>query len=195
MVEPITFPIIASLHKLGSRSYLQECIRQKASANNVHTCEYTDKVLEKTMCTCWPCQKKQIHGEWSLHARCHKFQSTRRSCFTEILPPGGKYGDFGGRFVPESMVSYLEELTSVFECAIQDPSFWEEYASAKPTETVTPLHKARNLTAYAGGATIWLKREDQNSCGSHKTRSIVGQLLLARRMGRHDIVADCTAAK
>lgn len=105
----------------------------------------------------------------------------------------GKFGDFGGRFVPESMILYLEELALGFESAIQDPSFWREYI--RETQPTTQLHKAHQLTAIAQGATIWLKREDQNRYGSHRTRSIVGHLLLARRMGRSDIVTDCAAAK
>ncbi|KAJ5379752.1 Tryptophan synthase [Penicillium cataractarum] len=104
------------------------------------------------------------------------------------------YGSFGGRFVPESIMGFLYELTSVFESAISDPSFWAEYAAFQRTRN-TPLQRASKLTDLAGGANIWLKREDQNEYGSHKTRNIVGQLLLARRMGRAEVVADCASAK
>ncbi|KAJ5206412.1 Tryptophan synthase beta subunit-like PLP-dependent enzymes superfamily [Penicillium cf. griseofulvum] len=104
------------------------------------------------------------------------------------------YGSYGGRFAPESIMGFLYELTSFFEATVSDPSFWEEYATFQSSQ-VTPLHTAENLTRLAGGATIWLKREDKNEYGSHKTRNITGQLLLARRMGRSEIVTDCASAK
>lgn len=106
----------------------------------------------------------------------------------------GGYGSFGGRFVPESIMGFLTDLTSFFEATISDPSFWAEYASFQHAQP-TPLHMSSKLTALAGGATIWLKREDLNDYGSHKTRNIIGQLLLARRMGRIEIVTDCASAK
>lgn len=106
----------------------------------------------------------------------------------------GGYGSFGGRFVPESIMGFLYELTSVFESAVSDPSFWAEYATFQRARN-TPLQMARKLTDLAGGANIWLKREDQNEYGSHKSRNIIGQLLLARRMGRAEVVTDCASAK
>ena len=104
------------------------------------------------------------------------------------------YGAFGGRFAPESIIGFLNEISSVFEVTVSDPSFWSEFATYHRAEP-TQLYRADKLTAEAGGATIWLKREDQNEYGSHKTRNIIGQLLLARRMGRAEIVTDCAAAK
>ncbi|KAJ5679882.1 hypothetical protein N7462_008126 [Penicillium macrosclerotiorum] len=106
----------------------------------------------------------------------------------------GGYGSFGGRFVPEPIVGFLHELTTVFEATVSDPAFWVDYARYQRNLT-TPLQKATKLTKVAGGATIWLKREDQAEYGSHKTRNIVGQLLLAKRMGRTEIVTDCASAK
>ncbi|CAG8195516.1 unnamed protein product [Penicillium salamii] len=103
------------------------------------------------------------------------------------------YGSFGGRFAPESIMGFLYELTSFFEATVSDPSFWEEYATFQ--RAPTPLHMASKLTTLAGGATIWLKREDQNEYGTHKSRNIIGQLLLAKRMGRSEIVTDCASAK
>ncbi|KAJ5138283.1 uncharacterized protein N7515_003131 [Penicillium bovifimosum] len=104
------------------------------------------------------------------------------------------YGVYGGRFAPESIMGFLYELTSFFEATVSDPSFWEEYATFQRDQP-TPLYKATNLTALAGGATIWLKREDKNDYGTHKARNIIGQLLLARRMGRSEIVTECASAK
>lgn len=124
--------------------------------------------------------------------------------YVPILQPDGTlrppqvsfsgYGSFGGRFVPESIMGFLTDLTSFFEVTISDPSFWAEYATFHRKE-FTPLQSASKLTATAGGANIWLKREDLNDYGSHKTRNILGQLLLARRMGRIEIVTDCASAK
>lgn len=91
-------------------------------------------------------------------------------------------------------MGFLTDLTSFFEATISDPTFWAEYASFQRAQP-TPLHMATKLTAMAGGATIWLKREDMNDYGSHKTRNIIGQLLLARRMGRIEIVTDCASTK
>lgn len=88
----------------------------------------------------------------------------------------------------------LSELTSFFEATVSDPSFWQEYATYYNPQQ-SSLQMARKLTALAGGATIWLKREDQNEYGSHKTRNILGQLLLARRMGLAEVVTDCASAK
>lgn len=103
------------------------------------------------------------------------------------------YGSFGGRFAPESIMGFLYELTSFFEDTVSDPAFWSEYATFQ--NAPTSLHIAPNLTSLANGATIWLKREDENYYGSHKVRNITGQLLLARRMGRQEIVTDCASAK
>lgn len=104
------------------------------------------------------------------------------------------YGSYGGRFAPESIIDFLASLTSFFESAVSDPSFWAEFATYQRAQP-TSLQVASKLTARAGGATIWLKREDQNEYGSHKTRNIIGQLLIARRMGFSEIVTDCAAAK
>ncbi|KAJ5125203.1 Tryptophan synthase beta chain [Penicillium atrosanguineum] len=106
----------------------------------------------------------------------------------------GGYGSYGGKFVPESIIGFLHDLTSFFEVTVSDPSFWAEYATFQRPQP-TPLQMASKLTALAGGATIWLKREDKNEYGSHKSRNIIGQLLLARRMGRIEIVTDCASAK
>lgn len=104
------------------------------------------------------------------------------------------YGPYGGRFAPESLIDFLNNLTSFFETTISDPLFWSEYATYQQAEP-TPLQIASKLTSLSGGATIWLKREDRNEYGSHKTRNIIGQLLLARRMGFTEVVTDCAAAK
>lgn len=90
-------------------------------------------------------------------------------------------------------MGFLYELTTFFEATVSDPSFWEEYATFH--RAPTPLHMASKLSALAGGATIWLKREDQSEYGTHRSRNVIGQLLVAKRMGRTEIVTDCASAK
>ena len=109
----------------------------------------------------------------------------------------GHWGRFGGRYVPEILVAPLEELTEEFTRARQDNNFWRElnqllrdYAG-RPT----PLFHARRLTAHAGGAQIYLKREDLLHTGAHKINNAMAQALLARRMGKHRIIAETGAGQ
>ncbi len=109
----------------------------------------------------------------------------------------GHWGKFGGRYVPETLVAPLEELTTEFMRARGDPNFWRElnrllrdYAG-RPT----PLFHAQRLTAHAGGAQIYLKREDLLHTGAHKINNAVGQALLARRMGKHRVIAETGAGQ
>jgi tryptophan synthase beta chain len=109
----------------------------------------------------------------------------------------GHWGKFGGRYVPETLVAPLDELTSEFMRAREDRSFWQELDQllrdycGRPT----PLFHARRLTAYAGGAQIYLKREDLLHTGAHKINNAVGQALLARRMGKRRIIAETGAGQ
>src|SRR6201981_3045138 len=107
----------------------------------------------------------------------------------------GHWGKFGGRYVPETLVAPLEELTSEFVRARGDPDFWRElnrllrdYAG-RPT----PLFHAKRLTAQAGGAQIFLKREDLLPTAAHKINNALGQVLLARRMGKRRVIAETGA--
>ena len=109
----------------------------------------------------------------------------------------GHWGKFGGRYVPETLVAPLEELTTEFMRARGDPNFWRElnlllrdYAG-RPT----PLFHAQRLTTHAGGAQIYLKREDLLHTGAHKINNAVGQALLARRMGKHRVIAETGAGQ
>src|ERR1700681_875468 len=109
----------------------------------------------------------------------------------------GHWGRYGGRYVPETLVAPLEEMTAEFMRARGDASFWEEFHkllrdfSGRPT----PLFRACRLTEYAGGAQIFLKREDLSHTGSHKINNAVGQALLARRMGKRRIIAETGAGQ
>src|ERR1700674_3678423 len=109
----------------------------------------------------------------------------------------GHWGRYGGRFVPETLMAPLEELTAAYEAARADETFQKEldgllkdYAG-RPT----PLFLARRLTEHAGGARIYLKREDLLHTGAHKINNTLGQILLARRMGKKRIIAETGAGQ
>ncbi|KOS22771.1 Tryptophan synthase [Escovopsis weberi] len=107
-----------------------------------------------------------------------------------------RFGEFGGQYVPESLMDCLSELEEGFNKIKDDPSFWEEYRSyydymGRPSR----LHLAERLTEHCGGANIWLKREDLNHTGSHKINNALGQLLLARRLGKTKIIAETGAGQ
>ncbi|RMZ74422.1 PHO87 [Pyrenophora seminiperda CCB06] len=107
-----------------------------------------------------------------------------------------RFGEFGGQYVPESLMDCLSELEEGFNAAIEDPKFWEEYRSyydwmGRPGH----LHLAERLTEHAGGANIWLKREDLNHTGSHKINNALGQVLVARRLGKTEIIAETGAGQ
>ncbi|KAK3938856.1 tryptophan synthase beta subunit-like PLP-dependent enzyme [Diplogelasinospora grovesii] len=107
-----------------------------------------------------------------------------------------RFGEFGGQYVPESLMDCLSELEEGFNKIKDDPAFWEEYRSYYPwMGRPGHLHKAERLTEYAGGANIWLKREDLNHTGSHKINNALGQLLLARRLGKTKIIAETGAGQ
>ncbi|GKZ25654.1 tryptophan synthetase [Aspergillus brasiliensis] len=107
-----------------------------------------------------------------------------------------RFGEFGGQYVPESLMDCLAELERGFDQARNDPKFWEEYRSYYPyMGRPSSLHLADRLTEHVGGANIWLKREDLNHTGSHKINNALGQILLARRLGKTRIIAETGAGQ
>lgn len=107
-----------------------------------------------------------------------------------------RFGEFGGQYVPESLMDCLSELEEGFNKAKDDPEFWKEYQSHYPyMGRPGQLHLAERLTVHAGGAKIWLKREDLNHTGSHKINNALGQILLARRLGKTEIIAETGAGQ
>src|SRR2546423_423799 len=118
---------------------------------------------------------------------------------TEFTNPdaGGHWGIYGGRYVPETLVAPLEELTDAFDAARRDEEFQKEFDallrdySGRPT----PLFHAARLTERAGGASVYLKREDLSHTGSHKINNALGQVLLARRMGKRRVIAETGAGQ
>jgi tryptophan synthase beta chain len=109
----------------------------------------------------------------------------------------GYWGEFGGQFVPETLMSPLEELTGAYFAARDDADFQAEFLrllkdfSGRPT----PLFRAKRLSETLGGAQIYLKREDLNHTGSHKINNAIGQILLARKMGKKRIIAETGAGQ
>ncbi|TGZ84033.1 tryptophan synthase beta chain [Ascodesmis nigricans] len=107
-----------------------------------------------------------------------------------------RFGGFGGQYVPESLMDCLAELERGFVEAKNDPAFWEEYKSYYPyMGRPGHLQFADRLTEHCGGAKIWLKREDLNHTGSHKINNALGQVLLARRLGKKKIIAETGAGQ
>jgi tryptophan synthase beta chain len=106
-------------------------------------------------------------------------------------------GKFGGRFVPETLVSPLEELTANYFAVRDDPSFQAEFQSLLRdfSGRPTPLFYAKRLSEALGGAKIYLKREDLNHTGAHKINNCIGQILLAKRMGKKRIIAETGAGQ
>lgn len=109
----------------------------------------------------------------------------------------GKYGDFGGRFVPETLMGALEVLEKEYQRLHQDPKFQMELNALLTNYAgrPTPLYFANNLTKYAGGARIFLKREDLAHTGAHKINNALGQALLAQKLGKHRIIAETGAGQ
>ena len=110
---------------------------------------------------------------------------------------GERFGPYGGRYVPETLISALDELDAAYEAATSDTAFLEELDSllrdyvGRPS----PLYRARRLEESANGPPIYLKREDLNHTGAHKINNTIGQALLARRMGKRRIIAETGAGQ
>src|SRR5262245_48685567 len=104
----------------------------------------------------------------------------------------GRFGKYGGQFVPETLMPALEELEAAYEAASQDGEFEREFSELlrKFVGRPTPLYFAQRLTEHCGGAKIYLKREDLAHTGAHKINNALGQGLLSRRMGKSRIVAE-----
>ncbi|WP_010651859.1 tryptophan synthase subunit beta [Oceanobacillus massiliensis] len=109
----------------------------------------------------------------------------------------GKYGDFGGRFIPELLMPAVLELEEAYETAIKDPEFINELNDylKQYVGRETPLYFAEQLTKKLGGAQVFLKREDLNHTGAHKINNTIGQALLTVRMGKKKVVAETGAGQ
>ncbi len=109
----------------------------------------------------------------------------------------GHFGPYGGRFVPEALISALDELDAAYQVAKVDPEFQTRFQNLQSTYTgrPSPLTDATRFSAHAGGARILLKREDLNHTGSHKINNVLGQALLTQRMGKTRVIAETGAGQ
>src|SRR5450631_691818 len=114
-----------------------------------------------------------------------------------LVQAAGRFGPWGGRYVPETLMAACEELEREYERAKKDPKFKARLSELLKTYAgrPTPLFFARRLTQKLGGAKIYLKREDLLHTGAHKINNCIGQALLARRMGKHRIIAETGAGQ
>lgn len=110
---------------------------------------------------------------------------------------GPYFGEFGGRFVPESLIAALDELDATYQAAKSDPSFAMELAELHRTYTGRPsiITEAKRFAEHAGDVRVFLKREDLNHTGSHKINNVLGQALLTKRMGKKRIIAETGAGQ
>lgn len=124
-------------------------------------------------------------------------QLSSQSASTNVPDPQGRFGEFGRRFVPETLMQALDQLESEYNRAQQDEAFQAELDEllrnfvGRPN----PLYFARRLTEHCGGAKIYLKREDLNHTGAHKINNTLGQVLLTRRMGKTRVIAETGAGQ
>ena len=122
----------------------------------------------------------------------------------QVPDNAGRFGAFGGSYVPETLIRALEQLRGVYADAQRDAGFWRELEELQRVFVgrPTPLCPAPGLTAHARdgaaedrGASIWLKREDLAHTGAHKINNTIGQALLARRMGKQRVIAETGAGQ
>lgn len=119
------------------------------------------------------------------------------SLTTQVPDERGYFGEFGGRFVPETLVTALDELSAAYDAARHDPAFQQRFADllASYVGRPTPITYAARLTDHLDGARIFLKREDLAHTGAHKINNALGQALLAERMGKRRIIAETGAGQ
>ncbi|MHC4064746.1 MAG: tryptophan synthase subunit beta [Planctomycetota bacterium] len=109
----------------------------------------------------------------------------------------GRFGEFGGQFVPETLMAAVHQLDEAYRRARDDPGFWDELNRylAEYAGRPSPLYFASRLTEHLGGAQVYLKREDLNHTGAHKINNTLGQALLTRRMGKQRVIAETGAGQ
>ena len=121
----------------------------------------------------------------------------RPNDYTAYPDPNGRFGDYGGRYVPETLMPLVHDLDAAYAAAKADAGFQAELAGylkhyvGRPS----PLYYAERLTDHFGGAKVYLKREELNHTGAHKINNCMGQILLAMRMGKTRIIAETGAGQ
>ena len=123
--------------------------------------------------------------------------STKPALSNQVPDAAGRFGTFGGRYVPETLTRALDELAVEYEKALKDPQLQADLNDllANYVGRPSPLYFARRLTEQCGGAQIWLKREDLNHTGAHKINNTLGQALLTIRMGKRRVIAETGAGQ
>ncbi len=123
--------------------------------------------------------------------------TTTSTTAQQVPDQGGRFGKFGGRFVPETLTRALTELEAEYNAAKSDKAFQAELAEllARFVGRPSPLYHAARLSQLAGGARIWFKREDLNHTGAHKINNTLGQALLTLRMGKQRVIAETGAGQ
>ena len=123
--------------------------------------------------------------------------STAAPTSTTVPDSTGHFGQFGGMFVPETLMAPLQELSAAYEAAKNDPAFHAELDDLLHNYVgrPTPLYFAERWTELLGGAKIYLKREDLLHTGAHKINNALGQILLAKRLGKKRIIAETGAGQ
>ena len=116
---------------------------------------------------------------------------------TQLPDADGRFGQFGGRYVPETLIAALDQLAEAYETASADPGFQGQLDDLlrRYAGRPTPLTFAPRLTEHAGGARIYLKREDLAHTGAHKINNTLGQALLTVRMGKKRVIAETGAGQ
>ena len=109
----------------------------------------------------------------------------------------GRFGIYGGRYVAETLMPLILEVEKAFRAAQADPEFWQlwDYYAKHYVGRPSPLYFAERMTAHLGGAKIYFKRDELNHTGSHKANNCMGQVLLAKRMGKTRIIAETGAGQ
>src|SRR3954471_16669591 len=122
---------------------------------------------------------------------------TKTAATTQVPDSAGRFGQFGGRYVPETLIRALDELAVEYDKACRDAKFQTELASLLKhyVGRPSPLYHARRLSEECGGAQIWLKREDLNHTGAHKINNTIGQGLLTLQMGKKRVIAETGAGQ
>jgi tryptophan synthase beta chain len=124
-------------------------------------------------------------------------QSSDTPATKQVPDANGRFGDFGGRYVPETLTRALDELVVEYQKALQDPDFHAELNELlhRFVGRPSPLYHAKRLSKQLGGAQIWLKREDLNHTGAPKINNTLGQALLTLRMKKTRVIAETGAGQ
>lgn len=122
---------------------------------------------------------------------------TKPNTFRAGCDEGGHFGIYGGRYVAETLMPLILEVEKHYAEAKEDPDFWEEfhYLMKHYVGRPSPLYFAKRLTDYFGGAKVYFKRDELNHTGAHKINNTIGQILIAKRMGKKRIIAETGAGQ